>query len=503
MDKRISKASRIELIEALRKRYQRSTKREKSIILDEFVSLTGFHRKHAIRLLTGNKPVIGKSISYGRKIYGEAVKEALIILWEASDRICGKRLKAIMPQMIDSMERCGHIALDPDLREHLLLISASTIDRMLSPVREQAKGRKKKRNSQNKVSKEIPVKTYSDWKEPVPGEVEIDFVVHCGSKSQGGCIHSLVATDVCTGWTEVVPMLAREQTLATEALDVIRNRFPVPIISITSDNDGAFINDTLLEYCKDKNLKFTRSRPYQKNDQAWIEQKNGAVVRRFVGYDRFSGIVAGRLFGRLYYSLRLYVNYFQPSFKLIEKTRDGSRVKKRYSSPMTPAARFLEHALVSEEEKETLRKQLNRIDPLKLLHHIRDTQAALASIISPGRTERPCADLEEFLAQLSRLWESGEVRPTHRKPQEVPRDWRTRPDPFEDTWPQILYWLTEDPDIMAKSILERLMLKYPEKYSRGQLRTLQRRVTQWRAVVARELIFAGDDTDEEMAESFL
>jgi hypothetical protein len=498
MKKEISKESRQELTEAIRQRYPGASKQEKARILDEFVALTGYHRKHAIRTLTSNGEHSPAESPRGRRIYDEAVREALIVLWEASDRICGKRLKAILPLFIEAMERNGHLDLEAGVRSRLLQMSASTIDRLLAPVREQAKGRRRKRNAPKKASKQIPVRTFSDWEESLPGELEIDFVVHCGDRMSGACIHSLVGTDVCSGWTEAVPLLAREQSLAAEGLDVMCDRFPVPVLGLNPDNDGAFINDTLIDYCERRNLDFTRSRPHQKNDQAWVEQKNGAVIRRFVGYDRFSGVVAAQLFGKLYQALRLYVNYFQPSFKLLEKTREGAKVTRRYSKPMTPADRLLEHPMVSEEDKEALRFHRTRLDPIMLLHQIRETQAALAAMAMPGSTSRPGKDLDEFLSQLSRLWQEGEVRPTYRKVNDTPRYWRTRPDPFEDVWPEVLYWLGEDPDATAKSLFERLMVEYPGKFQSGQLRTLQRRVKEWRCVMARELVFACNDPEDDL-----
>jgi hypothetical protein len=497
--KEISRQSRQELTDAIRERYRKASKQEKARILDEFVSLTGYHRKHAIRVLGSNGKHSTVERPVGKRIYDEAVKEALIVLWEASDRICGKRLKAVLPVFVNAMECNGHLDLDPGVRSRLLEMSASTIDRLLAQVREQAKGRRKKRNAPKKASKQIPVRTFSEWDDPIPGELEIDFVVHCGDSTAGVCIHSLVATDVYSGWTEAVPLIAREQSLVAEALEVICDRFPVPVIGFNSDNDSAFINDTLLEYCQKKSFKFTRSRPYQKNDQAWVEQKNGAVIRRFVGYDRFSGIVAGKLFGKLYQAVRLYVNYFQPSFKLLEKTRNGAKVTRKYSKPMTPADRLLEYPAVSEEAKEALREELPRLDPLVLLHGIRDTQAALAAMASPGYTNRPGRELDEFLAQLPRLWKEGEARPTHRKAEGASNyRGRARLQCFEDVWPEVLYWLSEEPDATAKSLFERLISKHPDKFNSGQLRTLQRRVKEWRHVMARELVFACNEPEEEL-----
>ena len=188
---------------------------------------------------------------------------------------------------------------------------------------------------------------------------------------QGTFLWSLVATDVCSGWTEAVPLVAREQSLVIEGLAVMRRQFPVPIRGIDTDNDSAFINETLQGYCQQQKLEFTRSRAYQKNDQAWIEQKNGSVIRRFVGYERFSGLVAGQCLARLYRAVRLYVNYFQPSFKLRSKTREGAKVKKGYHKPATPCDRLLAHAS-SQRGQSSSPSGVGRLDPLELLHQIRE-----------------------------------------------------------------------------------------------------------------------------------
>ena len=176
----------------------------------------------------------------------------------------------------------------------------------------------------------------NDWDRPPPGFLEIDLVAHCGGPLSGSFIHSLVATGICTGWTEAVPLLAREQSLVVAGLEAIGQRLPFPIRGIDSDNDSVFINETLVQYCAGRGIEFTRSRAYRSNDQAWIEQKNGSVVRGFAGHGRYSGQVAGLTLAYLYEALHLYVNFFQPSFKLIDKTRDGATTVKRYSQPANP-----------------------------------------------------------------------------------------------------------------------------------------------------------------------
>jgi transposase InsO family protein len=365
MSSRITQESCHELLQALRGRYKSASKDEKTKILDKFNDISGGHRKYAINLLSRNNPIVPAESKAHRVIYTEAVRQALVILWEAADRICGKRLKAVLPGLVGAMERRGHLALDPDVRQLLLKISPATADRLLASFRGTA-GRRRKRKSTTKASREIPVRTFADWNEPEPGFLEVDFVSHGGTSTRGTFLWSLIATDVCSGWTEAVALVAREQSLVIEALDIIRQQFPMPIRGIDSDNGSAFINETLQDYCERAKIEFTRSRPYCKNDQAWIEQKNGSVVRRFIGYERHSGLIAGQCLARLYKILRLYVNYFQPSFKLLSKTRNGAKIKKRYHKPATPSDCLQAHNSVLVNAKSRLRTEFATLDPFEL-----------------------------------------------------------------------------------------------------------------------------------------
>jgi len=257
-----------------------------------------------------------------------------------------------------------------------------------------------------------------------------------------------------------------------------------------------FINDGVLEFARRNGIEFTRSRPYRKNDQAWVEQKNGSVVRRMVGYGRLSGLAAAESLSRLYSSTRLFVNFFQPSFKLLGKERIGARVRKTYSAPATPASRLLSSEHLDDASKEKLRAVLASLDPLRLLDEIRTMQRHLASLAAGAEAYAPpsrSADLERFLASLSSAWEKGEARPTHRKKAKNERDWRTRKDPFESVWPKLVGWLEAEPDMPAKEALARLQAEHPGAYPKGQLRTLQRRVREWRALAVRRLMFTGED----------
>ncbi len=233
--KKLSRAARRELLTALRDRYARGNKIDKGAILDEFVALSGYNRKYATRLLgaaSGTEP--GPRARSSNRIYDEAVKESLIVLWEASDRICGKRLQAILPSLIESLEGHGHLQLDLDVRSKLLSISPASIDRMLKPVRKTAGSRRRHPRRRSRHHAKVPIRTFADWHGPDPGYLEIDLVAHCGGNMAGSFIQSLSVTDVSSGWVEAVPLLAREQTLVTEALEVIGGRLPIPVLGIDS-----------------------------------------------------------------------------------------------------------------------------------------------------------------------------------------------------------------------------------------------------------------------------
>ncbi len=488
----ISPGTRQELVTAVADRYRQSTAAEKRLILDEFVALTGYHRKHAVRVLNGS--AITPRARRGRRcVYDAAVTEGLVVLWEASDRMCGKRLKALLPTLVPALEHHGHLSLDPAVRERLLAVSAATIDRRLASARAVTAGqRRRRRSALNGLRSSVPVRTFADWKDPAPGFVEADLVAHCGGTLSGSFVWSLVLTDIASGWTECVPLLVREARLVVDALDHLRAALPFPLRGIDTDNGSEFLNEVLVAFCREQGIELTRSRPYRKNDQAWVEQKNGAVVRRMVGYGRLEGVPAAESLARLYSAARLFVNVFQPSFKLAEKSRHGGRVRKRYHAPETPCARLLALDAISVATKDRLRAVLGTVDPLALLDEIRAVQHHLAALAA-GATVHPMperdADLDGFLRSLALAWRAGEVRPTHRARQRPPRHWRTRQDPFETSWPRIVQWLETEPHRTAKELFDRLRREQPGVFVPGQLRTLQRRVRDWRRLAARRLLF--------------
>lgn len=331
--------TRRELVAALRDRYQASTKPEKTRILEEFVSVSGYHRKAAIRILNGFCQADGQTVRCSRPaLYGDAVRQSLVVLWEASDRVCGKLLRALLPVLIPALERHGYLQLDTIVRGKLLTIIAASIDRLLREIRTAGLPRRPRRRL-TASQRRVPVRTFADWPQYLgPGYAEIDLIMHSGPTMAGSVVSTLALTDVASGWTECVALLVREAGLVTEAIDAIRCRVPFVLRGVDSDNGSEFLNDTLLSYCALHHIEFTRSRPHHKNDQAWVEQKNGSVVRRLVGYSRLEGVAATEALAALYAASCLFVNFFQSSFKLKEKFRHGGRVTKHYDLPQTPCA---------------------------------------------------------------------------------------------------------------------------------------------------------------------
>jgi hypothetical protein len=489
--RRISMATRDELLKATVLRYRSATRGERGRILDEFATLTGYHRKHAMRLLRGPAPQAPSMERPERRRYGPAVRAALVLLWEASDRICGKRLRPLIPILVASMEKHGHLALDIGVRNEILHMSAATIDRSLRDVRNHAnKLGGRRRSKPTGIRASVPIRTFADWNDPAPGFCEADLVAHCGPVANGSFIQTLVVTDIATGWTECAPLIVRQQTVLIEVLKTIRRSMPFSLLGFDTDNDTVFMNETVRDYCITENIVFTRCRPYRKNDQAWIEQKNGAIVRRVVGYRRYEGFKTARILARLYASVRLFVNFFQPSFKLAGKERHGARVKKRYHPPATPFQRLLADPRTSEATCQRLQVMVKDLDPVRLLQDIRARQEELVTIADRGgadTSDTAAPTLEQFLAGLRTAWETGDARPTSRPKPMLKRE-RRRPDPFVTVTEKLQAWFTEAQQQTARELLSRLQDDHPGVYPDDLLRTLQRRVKVWRHDAASQLV---------------
>lgn len=494
--RKVSMAMRRELVEAVGERYCAADRVGKNRILDEFVAVTGLHRKHAMRILR-QKPPPRSTVRPERRIYTEAVHAALILLWEASDRLCGKRLLPLMPILIESMEVHGHLNLDPAIKAKLLQMSAATIDRALKTVRENSPKARRRGVAATALRCSVPVRTFTDWEDPAPGHMEADLVSHSGPVAKGSWAWTLTLTDIATGWTECAPLLVREQTLLVAVLSEVRKAMPFPLLGFDSDNDSVFINETLRDYCAETGVTFTRCRPYRKNDQAWVEQKNGSVVRRLVGYRRFEGLEAARVLAELYATSRLFVNFFQPSFKLAEKQRDGAKVYKRYHAPATPYQRLLDDPRTSEKTRQELQKTAAELDPVRLLRDIRAAQQKLViladTVVPAAAAEGSQPSLDAFLSSLRTLWQDGEARPTatDKPPQ---KRGRRRPDPLVEVADQLKGWFMEEPWRSGRELLEKLQAEAPGDYPESLLRTVQRRLKDWRSEQARALVFSANST---------
>jgi hypothetical protein len=490
---------RDELVAAISGRYSQTDRTERGRILDEFTAITGFHRKHAMRLLRAGQTNRRSGPRPGRRAYDDATREALIVIWEASDRICGKRLRPLVPVLVEAMERHGHLRLAPAVRTSLLAMSAATIDRSLRDVRRHA-GRSSRRKTPPSaaIRRSVPVRTFDGWDNPSPGFVEADLVAHSGPVAKGSFVQTLVLTDIATGWTECAPLLVREQRLLTEVLSEMRKLLPFALLGLDTDNDSVFMNETVRDYCLAAGVEFTRCRPYRKNDQAWVEQKNGSVVRRAVGYRRFEGLEAATVLARLYGAMRLFVNFFQPSFKLAAKARDGAKVTKRYHPPATPCERLMADARTNEEVRRRLATQRSTLDPVRLLQAIRAAQQELVRLADTpvlGDATPPTAPtLEQFLSGLRTAWQEGEVRPTS-APKPKAKRLRRRPDPFVAVTTVLREWFEAEPWRTSRELFERLQAEYPGMYPDGQLRTCQRRLKGWRRGAALRLVFGTAPVD--------
>lgn len=376
-------------------RYQKASKREKRFILDEFTQFTGYNRAYASHLLASHgklhflnrtrlKADLTSRSRFGRhKIYDHQVKSALKMIWIIMDCICGKRLAPLLKEVIPRLEHHQELSLDDKTRALLLKISASTIDRLLAADRKSLNGRARPNTKPGTLLKhQIPIKTFSDWNDLQPGFVEIDLVAHEGGNASGDFLQTLNVTDVCTGWTEAQGVRNKAQVWVFEAIKQIRERLPFELRGIDSDNGGEFINNQLLRYCQQQKITFTRSRSTRKNDNCYVEQKNYSVVRRAVGYQRYDSEQELSKLNELYGHLRLYTNYFQPVMKLIEKRREGSKVKKKYDKARTPYQRVIEAGQVSKEKKMQLKKEYERINPAQLKREITRLQNELIELSS-------------------------------------------------------------------------------------------------------------------------
>ena len=378
------KQERRAYLEAVEKRYRGSSKKSKAVILDEFCQVCGYNRKYAIRLLNQHerqpKRRPGKKPIYGSRELLKALKR----IWLATDQMCSKKLVAAIPLWLPFYE-VTYERLSSEVEVKLLSISAATIDRLLAPIR--ARTRRKRFCSTKPGSllrNQIPIRT-SNWDISQPGFVEADTVAHCGNSLAGSFIWSLTLTDIQTGWTECRATWNNGANGVIKQIKNIEADLPFELQGFDCDNGSEFLNHHLLRYFTDHKprVKFTRSRPYKKNDNAHVEQKNYSHVRQLLGYDRLDNPELVDLINGLYTKeWSLYQNHFSPSLKLLEKKRIKSKYKKKYEEPKTPCQRLLESIHITEENKKLLRACHQDLNPFKLKQTIERKLKTIFSMIT-------------------------------------------------------------------------------------------------------------------------
>jgi hypothetical protein len=370
---RMARQSKREYLRSIHERYRRAERAEKTTMLEEFCKVCGYNRKYAIWLL--KRPLSPAKAPRARTkrsvTYSQAAITTLGKIWEASGYLCSQRLKAALPQWLPWAKQ--HFDISKELEKQLLAISARQMDRRLFPHKRAAKRRLYGTTRPGSLLKHmIPIKT-EHWDVTMPGYLEIDLVSHSGASAAGEFLYTLDCVDIASGWVERQAVMGKGQHGIVEALKQIEQRLPFRLRGIDSDNGSEFINAHLFNFCqqrpKDQSVQFTRSRPYKKDDNAHVEQKNWTHVRKLLGWERYDSVKALQMINSLYEELRIFQNLFQPSMKLSHKIRKGSRVTRRYDQPATPLERVLQSA-----EKTSqllgLKSMAKNTDPFELSRHI-------------------------------------------------------------------------------------------------------------------------------------
>ncbi len=374
-----------------RERYGRARRSEKRRLLDEFVAVTGYHRKSAIRLLGGRSRGHTSGRRPGRpRQYGGPVAEAARVLWEAAGQIDAKRLQPFVPELLDRLLASEEIRVTPETDALLRRLSPATLHRLLAPARAglPRRGRGLTRAATH-LKQQIPIRTFADWDDAAPGYLEIDLVGHSGDSSEGFFLYTLTTVDVATSWVELEPVWGKGQLRVGAAIHQVRTRLPVPLRGLDSDGGSEFINHHLFAYCQRERIVFTRSRAAKKNDQAHVEQKNGAIVRHLVGYDRSTSRAAYAQLGALYRLVRLHTNYFQPVRKLVSKTRHGATERRTYDRAQTPYQRLVASGALDPAQAARLGPQYESLRPLQLRRQVDAALDRLWPLAARGPEPRP------------------------------------------------------------------------------------------------------------------
>jgi hypothetical protein len=345
--------------------FQARSRKEKSSILDEYCRNTGHNRKYLIRRINSSIPSTPKR-KRRREVYDGYVRAALAEVWEIFDCPCGQRLAPLLEAEVDRLRDMGELLIPDEVAEKLKRISPRTIDRKLEHQKEFLHQKRRYHRKNNPlIYQKIPIRT--SWDRCLIGQEEIDLVSHCGASASGEYINSVSVVDIATGWWEGEGIMGKGQERTFKALTSIRERTPFDWLEVHPDNDTAFINGHLLRYTQQEGIEFSRSRPYKKNDNCFVEQKNSTHIRGFLGHLRYDTHSELEIINELYRKeLRLYKNFFQPVMKLKEKIRDKGKVHRKYHIPKTPYQTLMESEQISEEIKKELQNVYHSLNPAEL-----------------------------------------------------------------------------------------------------------------------------------------
>lgn len=364
--------AREQYLETIRQEYRSASRKQKTRLLNEARRRTRLNRKVLIRKLAhAPKPPPERKRPTRPATYGSDVLTVLIQIWEIFDYPCGQRLAPALRQEIGRLRQAREVRCSEEVAEKLRRISPKTIDRLLAREKRVRQLRRNRNPASHPLLyQKVPVKVAGDWDTDQVGNVQVDYVEHCGRSNAGEYVHTLSLVDIATGWWEGEPIAARTQQATGEAMDKVRRRVPFRIREIHPDNDSGLINELMWRYCRQRRIRLSRSRPYQKNDNAWVEQRNWTHVRKVVGYQRLDTMPELLLLRELYAKLRLYKNFFQPAMKLKAKVRVGGKIRRQYEPARTPCQRLLDSGQLSRAAGQALRQQYESLNVARLRREI-------------------------------------------------------------------------------------------------------------------------------------
>lgn len=370
----MSKMSKREYLIQLKKKYWKARRKAKTQLLNDFCDFTGYNRKYALQLLNNPVPAKWKRYRTREKTYRQDVIDPLLVLWRATNEVCGERFHPFISVLLPKLIQFGEIKVNDEVKEKLLRISLGTVKRIIRKTKRRSKIKIKGTTKPGSILKKQIAVRYGRWTDTDPGWCETDTVAHCGDDVSGEFVYSLDVVDICSGWSEQAAIWGKGEMATREQMDVIRKRLPFKLLGLDPDNGSEFINWQMLRYCKKNEITLTRSRPYKKNDNAHIEQKNYTAIRQLVGYARLEKREQQNILNDLYANeWRLYLNFFQPTLKLKEKIKDTETKKttKKYFEAKTPYQRLTEHPKISQQQKDMLQSVYENLNPIALQAEIR------------------------------------------------------------------------------------------------------------------------------------